>query len=173
MVFLRFSYGFLRFETSGKPEENRKKTGRKPKENQKKTKRKPKENRRKPKKTRRKENHRPPSYYWTSLALNRTNPCVLWRTVLVAFTHIPLCCCGRREKRQSALDLWIFLPFGPFSLNEKGPYWGKNNTNSQKREATNIAYRGPRSGRVSDHETLVVVVSAWVFFIPKKQLELE
>ena len=49
MVFLRFSYGFLRFETSGKPEENQKKTKRKPKEL-------------KPKKTRRKENHRP-SYY--------------------------------------------------------------------------------------------------------------
>jgi hypothetical protein len=44
MVFLRFSYGFLRFETSRKPEENRKKTKRKPKENQKKT----EENRRKP-----------------------------------------------------------------------------------------------------------------------------
>ena len=37
MVFLWFSYGFLRFETPGKPEENQKKTGRKPKENQKKT----------------------------------------------------------------------------------------------------------------------------------------
>ena len=51
MVFLWFSYGFLRFETSGKPEENQKKTKRKPKkteENQKKTKRKPKENQKKP-----------------------------------------------------------------------------------------------------------------------------
>jgi hypothetical protein len=58
MVFLRFSYGFLRFETSGKPEENRKKTKRKPKENQKKTKRKPKkteenQKKRKPPPTRR------------------------------------------------------------------------------------------------------------------------
>ena len=60
MVFLRLSYGFLRFETSGKPEENRKKTRRKPKEN-----------RRKPKKIRRKENHRPqtsiPNYEASSL----------------------------------------------------------------------------------------------------------
>jgi hypothetical protein len=44
MVFLRFSCGFLKFETSGKPEENQKKTKRKPEENQKKT----EENRRKP-----------------------------------------------------------------------------------------------------------------------------
>ena len=54
MVFLRFSYGFLRFETSGKPEENRKKTGRKPEENRKKTKRKPKENQKKTEENRRK-----------------------------------------------------------------------------------------------------------------------
>ena len=73
MVFLWVSYGFLRFETSGKPEENRKKTKRKPKENQKKTKRKPKENRRKPKKTKRKpkENQKKPTSERRQMALSR------------------------------------------------------------------------------------------------------
>jgi hypothetical protein len=48
MVFLWFSYGFLKVFLGLKFQENKKKT-----------KRKQKENPRKPKKTRRKENHRP------------------------------------------------------------------------------------------------------------------